>query len=116
MRISERRVGDVTVVDLTGKLTLTDDPGMVKDVVSSLVYRGQKQVVLNLRGISYIDSSGLGELVACHLTATRTGGAIKLAHAAPRVLDLLVLTKLLTIFEAHDSEEDAIMSFAGAPV
>lgn len=116
MRISERRIGDVTVVNLSGKLTLTDGPGMVKDVVSGLMFRGQTQIVLNLSEISYVDSSGLGELVACHLNARRIGGAIKLANAGPRVMDLLNMTKLLTIFEAHKSEEAAIMSFAGATV
>jgi anti-sigma B factor antagonist len=116
MRISERCVRGVTVVELAGKLTLTDGPGMVKDVVTQLASCGQRQIVLNLAGVSYIDSSGLGELVACYLTAVRRGGAIKLANAGPRVLDLLVLTKLLTIFEAHPSEESAIMSFAGAAV
>ncbi len=104
------------MVDLAGKLTLTDGPGLVKDVISSLVFRGQHQIVLNLAGVNYIDSSGLGELVACHLTAARAGGAIKLANVGPRVLDLLVLTRLLTIFEAHASAEAAIMSFAGAAV
>jgi anti-sigma B factor antagonist len=116
MRIGERLIGGVAVVDLAGKLTLTDGPGLVKDVVTSLVFRGHRQIVLNLAGVGYIDSSGLGELVACHLTAARAGGAIKLANAGPRVLDLLILTKLLTIFEAHPSEESAIMSFAGAAV
>ena len=116
MKISERCVRGVAVVELTGKLTLTDGPGMVKDAVSSLVSRGQQRIVLNLADVSYIDSSGLGELVACHLTAVRGGGAIKLANAGRRVLDLLVLTKLLTIFEAHPSEESAIMSFAAAAV
>jgi len=116
MKISERCVRGVAVVDLAGKLTLTDGPGMVKDVVTRLVSRGQQQIVLNLAGISYIDSSGLGELVACYLTAVRRGGIIKLANAGPRVLDVLVLTRLLTIFEVHTSEESAIMSFAGAAV
>jgi len=116
MRISERWVGGVAVVDLAGKLTLTDGPGMVKDAVASLVSRGQQQIVLNLTEVNYIDSSGLGELVACHLTAVRAGGEIKIANAGRRVLDLLVLTRLVTIFEAHASEERAIMSFAGAAV
>jgi len=116
MRIGERSIGGVTVVDLAGKLTLTDGPGLVKDIVTSLILRGQQQIVLNLAEVSYIDSSGLGELVACHLTAARAGGAIKLANARRRVLDVLVLTRLLTIFEAHPSEEAAIMSFAGAAV
>lgn len=114
MRISERRVGEVAVVDLAGKLTCTDGPGLVKDKVTSLVYQGHKNIVLNLADITYVDSSGLGELVACHLTAERGGATIKLANAGYRIQDLLVLTKLLTIFESHQSETTAIDSFARA--
>ena len=113
MKISERYVGEVTVVDVAGRLTLTDGPGVVKGVISSLVARGRRQIVLNLAAVPYIDSSGLGELVACHHTATRAGGVIKLANAGPRVLELLVLTKLLTVFESHESEQAAILSFGG---
>jgi len=116
MTITERRVGPVTVVDLAGKLTLTNNPGLLKDVVTNLVFRGQQHIVLNLADVSYIDSSGLGELVACYLTTARGGGVIKLASAGPRVLNLLVMTKLLTIFESHDTDEAAILSFAGAAV
>ena len=112
MRISERRVGEVVVVNLAGKLTCTDGPGLVKDKVTSLVYTGQKNIVLNLADITYVDSSGLGELVACHLTAERGGATIKLANAGYRMQDLLVLTKLLTIFESHRSETTAVESFA----
>ena len=112
MRISERRVGEVAVVDLAGKLTCTDGPGLVKDKITSLVYQGQKNIVLNLADITYVDSSGLGELVACHLTAERGGATIKLANAGDRIQDLLVLTKLLTIFESHQSETIAVDSFA----
>lgn len=112
MRISERHVGGVTVLDLIGKLTLTDGPGRVKDKVTSLVYQGHRQIVLNLAEVTYVDSSGLGELVACHLTAERSAGCIKLANAGYRMQDLLVLTKLLTIFESHRSEAAALESFA----
>ena len=114
MRIGERRVGDVTVLDVSGKLTVTDAPGRVKDKVTSLVHAGHKQIVLNMADVSYVDSSGLGELVACHLTAARGGSSIKLANAGGRMQDLLVLTKLLTIFESHTSEADAVGSFADA--
>ena len=116
MRISERRVGAVAVLDLAGKLTCTDGPGLVKDKITSLVYMGQKNIVLNLEDITYVDSSGLGELVACHLTAERGGATIKLANAGYRMQDLLVLTKLLTIFESHRSETTAVESFARARI
>ena len=116
MRISERRVGNVAVVDLAGKLTLTDGPGRVKDTITSLVLQGRKNIVLNLAEITYVDSSGLGELVACHLTAERGGSTIKLANAGYRMQDLLVLTKLLTVFESHRSEAAAIQSFSRVQV
>lgn len=114
MRISERRIGEVVVLDLSGKLTLTDDPGVLKDRVSSLVYQGCRRLVLNLADVTYVDSSGLGELVACHLTAERARATIKLANAGYRIQDLLVLTKLLTIFESHRSEASAVESFVDA--
>lgn len=112
MRIGERRIGDVTILDVAGKMTVNDGPGRVKDKVSSLVFQGQKRIVLNLADVTYVDSSGLGELVACHLSAVKAGSVIKLANMGSRMQDLLVLTKLLTLFEAHTSEASAIESFS----
>lgn len=114
MRISERRVGDVTVVDLAGKFTVISGPGRVKDIITGLVFAGRKQIVLNLAEIRYIDSSGLGELVACYLTAERYGCTIKLANADGRMKDVLVLTRLLSLFETHASETAAVTSFGHA--
>jgi anti-sigma B factor antagonist len=116
MRIGERRIGEVTVLEISGKLTVNDSPGRVKDKVTSLVFQGHKHIVLNMADVTYVDSSGLGELVACHLTAARGGSAIKLANAGGRMQDLLVLTKLLTLFESHPDEASAIDSFAAATV
>jgi anti-sigma B factor antagonist len=114
MRISERRLGDVTVVDLSGKFTVIDGPGLVKDKISSLVLAGRTQIVLNLAGINYIDSSGLGELVACYLSAARHGSTIKLANTDGRTKDVLVLTRLLSLFETFPSEAAAVGSFGSA--
>ena len=114
MQISERKVGPVTVIDLSGRMTTADNPGRLKEKVTSLVFQGEKQIVLNLANLTYCDSSGLGELVACHGTAVRGGGAIRLANAGKRLQDLLVMTKLLTVFDAYDSEEAAVGSFSGA--
>lgn len=113
MKISERKVGEVVVVDLAGKLTAVDSPGMVKEKVTTLALRGQRHIVLNLNNLTYVDSSGLGELVACHLSAVRHGATVKLANTGGRMHDLLVMTKLLTIFDAHKSESEAISSFSG---
>jgi anti-sigma B factor antagonist len=113
MEISERKVGDVTVLDITGKLVASETPGRLKDRVTSLVFQGNKRIVLNLANVSYVDSSGLGELVACHGSAVRGGGEVKLANAAKKINDLLIMTKLLTVFDAHDSETAAVKAFSG---
>lgn len=111
MTITERQVGAVSVLALSGKLIL-DDVGQLKGNVSSLLAAGHKQIVLNLAGVTYIDSSGLGEMVSCHTTATRENAAIKLAHLGQRALDLLVITKLNMVFDVYDSETEATASFA----
>jgi anti-sigma B factor antagonist len=111
MQLSERRIGDVTILDLEGKLTLTDQPGKLKEKIASLIFQGEQQIVLNLGELSFVDSSGLGELVACHTTAWRGGATVRLANAGRRLQDLLVLTKLLTIFDSYDSEHEALASF-----
>lgn len=111
MEISERKVGNVTVVDISGRLVAAENPGRLKDKVSSLIFQGEKHIVLNLAEVSYVDSSGLGEMVACHGTATRGGGEVKIANAGKRIKDLLVMTRLLTVFDAHDTEDAAVGSF-----
>ena len=115
MTITERKVGDVTIVDVVGKMTSTDNPGRLKDKITSLVFQGDKQIILNLGGVNYVDSSGLGEIVACHGSAIKSGAEIKIANAANRIKDLLVMTRLVTIFDAHDSEDSALQSFAAKP-
>lgn len=111
MQMSERKVGGITILDIGGKMVASDTGGQLKDKVTSLVAAGQKQIILNLGNLTYVDSSGLGEMVACHGTATKGGGAVKLANTGKRLQDLLVMTKLLTVFDSHDSEEEAIKSF-----
>lgn len=112
MEISERKVGDVTIVDVSGKMVASENPGRLKDKVTSLVFSGNKKIVLNLGNVSYVDSSGLGEMVACHGSAVRGGGEVKLANTGKKIKDLLVMTKLLTVFDSHDSEEEAVKSFS----
>ena len=111
MQMSERKVGGITILDIGGKMVASDTGGQLKDKVTSLVAAGQKQIILNLGNLTYVDSSGLGEMVACHGTAMKGGGAVKLANTGKRLQDLLVMTKLLTVFDSHDSEEEAIKSF-----
>lgn len=114
MQLRERRVGTIAILDVKGKLTLTDNPGHLRDRLTSLVTQGVTNIIFNLGDLTYVDSSGLGELVACHTTAWRSGAQVKLANAGRRLQDLLVLTKLLTVFDAYDSEEQALNSFAVA--
>jgi anti-sigma B factor antagonist len=112
MQLTERRVGTIVVLDLAGRLTLTDNPGRLKETITGLIRRGETNFVLNLALVNYIDSSGLGELVASHTTAWRGGATVKLANIGRRVWDLLVLTKLATIFDCYPSEAAALESFA----
>jgi anti-sigma B factor antagonist len=114
MRIGKRHLGDVAVVDLSGKFSVVTGPGQLKEVVTDVVVSGHRHIVLNLTDVRYIDSSGLGELVACYLTAKRHGSIIKLAGLDGRTKDVLVLTRLLSLFESHPSEAAAVLSFATA--
>ena len=111
MRIAERRVGDATVIDVSGRMTVDDSAGRVKDKVKALVLQGHRRIVLNMSAVTYVDSSGLGELVAAHVSATRSGSSLKIANPGSKTLELLTLTKLLTLFESHPSESAAIESF-----
>ena len=111
MQIEERTVGTVTILDLKGKLILGDGDAQLKDKVHSLVSQGIKQVLLNLGEVPYIDSAGIGEIVRTHTTMSRGGGSLKLLNVTKRIHDLLVITKLVTIFETFDSEAEALRSF-----
>jgi anti-sigma B factor antagonist len=109
LTITEHQVGPIAVLSLSGKLT-SDHAGQLKGKVSSLIADGRTQIVLDLSGLTYMDSSGLGEMVSCHTTATGKG-AVKLANLGKRIQDLLVMTKLTMVFDAFDSEQEAIASF-----
>ena len=111
MVIEERVVGDVTILDLKGKMTLGEGDELLKDKINSLVQQGRRKVVLNLEGVPYIDSAGLGEIVRTYTTISRQGGSLKLLNLTKRITDLLSITKLLTVFETFDSEPDALKSF-----
>jgi anti-sigma B factor antagonist len=111
MELSQRDLGNVTILDVSGKLTLTDGGGQLKDKVSSLISEGHKNIVLNLGNLSYMDSAGLGEMVACHSTAAKNGAVVKLANTTNRMKDLLSITKLVTVFDAHETEAQAVSSF-----
>lgn len=113
MQIAERMVGDVAIVALTGDITLSKGGDVIlKDKVQSLLQQGRTKIVLDLGNVSYVDSAGLGQLVQVYATTKKMGGAMKLLGLTKRLKDLLVLTKLLTVFESHDTEADAVASFS----
>jgi anti-sigma B factor antagonist len=114
MQIQERAVGDVMVLDLKGKITLGEGDEMLKDKVNSLVNQGHKKIVLNLADVPYIDSAGLGEIVRTYTTVSRQGGSLKLLNLTKRITDLLAITKLLTVFETFESENEAVKSFSAS--
>ena len=116
MVIEERVIGDVTILDLKGKMTLGEGDELLKDKINSLIHQGQKKLLLNLEGVPYIDSAGLGEIVRTYTTVSRQGGNLKLVNLTKRITDLLAITKLLTVFETFDSEPEALKSFQAAKV
>jgi anti-sigma B factor antagonist len=116
MHIEERSAGDVTVLDLKGKMTLGEGDELLKDKINSLIHQGQKKLLLNLEGVPYIDSAGLGEIVRTYTTVSRQGGNLKLVNLTKRITDLLSITKLLTVFETFDNEPEALKSFQAAKV
>ena len=113
MEITERNSGNVTLVDLNGKLTLGDPTQRLHDKVNSLIQQGRKNIVLNLADVTAVDSGGLGELVRTLTTMHKHGGSLKVANLPKRVYDLLVMTRLVTIFETFEDEGAALKSFAG---
>ena len=114
MQIEERIVADVTILDLKGKMTLGEGDELLKDKINSLIHQGQKKLLLNLEGVPYIDSAGLGEIVRTYTTVSRQGGSLKLVNLTKRITDLLSITKLLTVFETFDSENEAVRSFSAS--
>jgi anti-sigma B factor antagonist len=112
VKLTTRQVGDVTVIDVAGRITLGEGSSTLRDAMRDLVSKGQKKILLNLGDVSYIDSSGIGELVSGFTTVTNSGGALKLLNLNKRVKDLLQITKLYTVFDVHEDEAGAIRSFA----
>lgn len=109
-----RHTGDVAIVDLSGKLTLGEGCGMLRETIKSAIARGDRKILVNLKDMTYIDSSGLGELVGSYASVTNAGGTIKLLHAQSRVHDLLTITKLFSVFESFSNEAIALISFSGS--
>jgi anti-sigma B factor antagonist len=111
VKLTPRKVGDVTVIDAVGRITLGEASSTFRDTIRELVSKGEKKLLLNLAEVSYIDSSGIGELVSAYTTVTNQGGQLKLLNLTKRIQDLLQITKLYTVFEVFDNEAEAVRSF-----
>ena len=112
MKFKTREVDGVTILDLSGKITLGEGSGTLRDAVRDIVAKGSKKILLNLGEVTYIDSSGLGELVSAYTAVKNAGGDLKLVNLTKKVSDLLVITKLATVFDVKDDEANAVGSFA----
>ena len=113
MKASTRQVNGVTIVDLSGRITLGEGSVILRDTVRDLLGKGHKKILLNLGDVSYIDSSGIGELVSAYTTVRNQGGDLRLLNLTKKVHDLLQITKLYTVFDVKDDETTAVRAFAG---
>ena len=111
MKASNRQVNGVTVVDMSGRITLGEGSVILRDAIKDLLGKGQKKILLNLGDVTYIDSSGIGELVSAFTSVRNQGGELKLLNLTKKVHDLLQITKLYTVFDIRDDEGTAIQSF-----
>jgi anti-sigma B factor antagonist len=112
MKLTTREVSEVIIVDLSGKITLGEGGLTLRDEVRKLLAAGSKKIVMNLAEVNYIDSSGLGELVSAYTAVKNAGGELKLLNLTSKVRDLLVITKLVTVFDVKDDEAAAVSAFA----
>ncbi len=111
MKIEERVLENVVVVDLKGKLTIGEGDELLREKINTLMQQGHKNLLLNLGEVPYVDSAGLGEIVRTYTTVKHQGGTLKLVNLTKRITDLLAITKLLTVFDTYDSEAEAVSSF-----
>ena len=114
LKLTKRTVDGILAVECSGRIVFGEESSLLRDEIKNAISAGNKKIVLNLGEVSYIDSGGLGTLVALHTTAHNAGGAIKLANLTKRVGDLMQVTKLLTVFEVHNSEYEALEAFRKA--
>jgi anti-sigma B factor antagonist len=111
LSIQERQAGDITVLDMSGRITIGEGSVALRSAIRRLLEEGKKNILLNLAGVGYIDSSGIGELVSSYTAINKEGGQLKLLSLTQKLQDLLTITKLLTVFDAYDTEVDALSNF-----
>jgi anti-sigma B factor antagonist len=115
MTVVERRIGDVTILDLKGRLVFDDGESLVRARIDDLLQQGRIHILVNLRDVTYVDSCGIGVLVAKFVSLRRQGGDLRFVHATPRSQRLMVITRLIDVFRIFESEADAIASFSSEP-
>jgi anti-sigma B factor antagonist len=111
LNISERQAGDVTILDLDGKITMGEGNVALRTTIRRLIGEGKKNILLNLGGVGYVDSSGIGELVSSYTAVQKEGGSLKMLNLTQKIQDLLAITKLLTVFDVYENEGDALAGF-----
>ena len=111
LEVKERQAGDVTILDMDGSVRMGEGAVSLRNSIRGLVDGGKKKILLNLSGVKNIDSSGIGELIANYTTVSRDGGQLKLLNLTEKIQNLLVITKLLTVFDSYDNEAEALNSF-----
>ena len=111
LNIRERQAGDVTVLDMDGRITIGEGSVALRSAIRRLLEEGKHKILLNLAGVGYIDSSGIGELVSSYTTINKDGGQLKLLSLTEKLQDLLTITKLLTVFDVYDTEAEALSSY-----
>ena len=112
LAVKERQAGDVTILDMNGEVRIGEGSIALRDAIRNLSAGGKKKILLNLAGVSYIDSSGIGELVSSYTAANKEGGQLKLLNLTQKIKDLLTITKLYTVFDVYDNEAEALNSYA----
>ena len=112
MKTSVREVRGVEVLDLKGKITIGSGDVQLRETINKLVEDGKKHILINMKDVTTIDSSGIGELVGCYTSVTNKGGRLKLLHLPPKISDVLTVTQLITVFDVYESESEAVASYA----
>ncbi len=111
LNIAERQAGDITILDMDGKVTIGEGSVALRNTIRRLLGEGKMKILLNLGGVGYIDSSGIGELVSSFTAVNKEGGSLKLLNLTQKIQDLLAITKLLTVFDVFENEGDALSSY-----
>ena len=112
MKFNTRQSGDVTILDLNGRITIGSGEEALRNAMQEIINKGVTKILINMSGVTMIDSSGIGELVSAYTTATGRGAKLKLANLPAKVSDILTITQLITVFDVYDTESEAVQSFA----